>query len=134
MFVTHGVRSICKCTQLFVDPPVGSQDTCSETNLSVSPLSLSSPLTLSLPAARIQTQDESTKRFPKDSDFGSQLSSAHSATPQNNGNVVNFDSSSSKSSRVGTITQPMPPSPQPGPGNPSLPLPGISRSGHSSTR
>ncbi|XP_024598564.1 transmembrane channel-like protein 3 [Neophocaena asiaeorientalis asiaeorientalis] len=84
--------------------------------------------------ARIQTQDESTKRFPKDSDFGSQLSSAHSATPQNNGNVVNFDSSSSKSSRVGTITQPMPPSPQPGPGNPSLPLPGISRSGHSSTR
>ncbi|XP_029094568.1 transmembrane channel-like protein 3 [Monodon monoceros] len=84
--------------------------------------------------ARIQTQDESTKRSPKDSDFGSQLSSAHSATPQNNGNVVNFDSSSSKSSRVETITQPMPPSPQPGPGNPSLPLPGISRSGHSSTR
>uniref|UniRef100_A0A8C6AY50 Transmembrane channel-like protein n=1 Tax=Monodon monoceros TaxID=40151 RepID=A0A8C6AY50_MONMO len=79
--------------------------------------------------ARIQTQDESTKRSPKDSDFGSQLSSAHSATPQNNGNVVNFDSSSSKSSRVETITQPMPPSPQPGPGNPSLPLPGISRSG-----
>ncbi|TKC37760.1 hypothetical protein EI555_009498 [Monodon monoceros] len=85
-------------------------------------------------ATRIQTQDESTKRSPKDSDFGSQLSSAHSATPQNNGNVVNFDSSSSKSSRVETITQPMPPSPQPGPGNPSLPLPGISRSGHSSTR
>ncbi|XP_022410263.1 transmembrane channel-like protein 3 [Delphinapterus leucas] len=84
--------------------------------------------------ARIQTQDESTKRFPKDSDFGSQLSSAHSATPQNNGNVVNFDSSSSKSSRVETITQPMPPSPQPGPGNPSLPLPGVSRSGHSSPR
>ncbi|XP_061037713.1 transmembrane channel-like protein 3 [Eubalaena glacialis] len=84
--------------------------------------------------ARIQTQDESTKRFPKDSDFGSQLSSAHSATPQNNGNVVNFDSSSSKSSRVETITQPTPPSPQPGPGSPSLPLPGISRSGRNSTR
>ncbi|XP_059859586.1 transmembrane channel-like protein 3 [Delphinus delphis] len=84
--------------------------------------------------ARIQTQDDSTKRFPKDSDFGSQLSSAHSATPQNNGNVVNFDSSSSMSSRVETITQPVPPSPQPGPGNPSLPLPGVSRSGHNSTR
>ncbi|XP_059771335.1 transmembrane channel-like protein 3 [Balaenoptera ricei] len=84
--------------------------------------------------ARIQTQDESTKRFPKDSDFGSQLSSAHSATPQNNGNVVNFDSLSSKSSRVETITQPTPPSPQPGPGSPSLPLPGISRSGRNSTR
>ncbi|KAB0405101.1 hypothetical protein E2I00_016422 [Balaenoptera physalus] len=85
-------------------------------------------------ATRIQTQDESTKRFPKDSDFGSQLSSAHSATPQNNGNVVNFDSSSSKSSRVETITQPTPPSPQPGPGSPSLPLPGISRSGRNTTR
>ncbi|TEA41588.1 hypothetical protein DBR06_SOUSAS6110064 [Sousa chinensis] len=85
-------------------------------------------------ATRIQTQDDSTKRFPKDSDFGSQLSSAHSATPQNNGNVVNFDSSSSMSSRVETITQPVPPSPQPGPGNPSLPLPGVSRSGHNSTR
>ncbi|XP_007115255.2 transmembrane channel-like protein 3 [Physeter macrocephalus] len=84
--------------------------------------------------ARIQTQEESTKRFPKDSDFGSQLSSAHSATPQNNGNVVSFDSSSSKSSRVETITQPTPPSSQPGPGSPSLPLPGISRSGHNSTR
>ncbi|XP_059951342.1 transmembrane channel-like protein 3 [Mesoplodon densirostris] len=84
--------------------------------------------------ARIQTQDESTKRFPKDSDFGSQLSSAHSVTPQNNGNVVSFDSSSSKSSRVETITRPTPPSPQPGPGSPSLPLPGISRSGHNSTR
>ncbi|XP_058915133.1 transmembrane channel-like protein 3 [Kogia breviceps] len=84
--------------------------------------------------ARIQTQEESTKRFPRDSDFGSQLSSAHSATPQNNGNVVNFDSSSSKSSRVETIPQPAPPSSQPGPGSPSLPLPGISRSGHNSTR
>ncbi|MXQ82890.1 hypothetical protein E5288_WYG022812 [Bos mutus] len=47
--------------------------------------------------ARIQTQDETTKRFPKDSDLGSQLSSAYSVTPQNNGTVVNFDSSSSRS-------------------------------------
>ncbi|XP_057580360.1 transmembrane channel-like protein 3 [Hippopotamus amphibius kiboko] len=84
--------------------------------------------------ARIQTQDESTKRFPKDSDLGSQLSSAHSATPQNNGNVVSFDSSSSKSSRVETVTQRTPPSPRPGPGSPGSPLPGISRSRHNSTR
>ncbi|XP_055273940.1 transmembrane channel-like protein 3 isoform X2 [Moschus berezovskii] len=84
--------------------------------------------------ARIQTQDETTKRFPKDSDLGSQLSSAHSVTPQNNGTVVNFDSSSSRSSRVETVAQPTTPSPQPGLGNPSSPLPGFSRSRHYSTR
>uniref|UniRef100_A0A8D1R8R5 Transmembrane channel-like protein n=1 Tax=Sus scrofa TaxID=9823 RepID=A0A8D1R8R5_PIG len=83
---------------------------------------------------RIQTQDESTKRLPKDSDLGSQMSSAHSATPQNNGNVVNVDSSSSKSGRIETIRQPTPQSPQPGPGSPSPPLRGIYRSRHHTTR
>ncbi|KAI4535436.1 hypothetical protein MG293_014662 [Ovis ammon polii] len=85
-------------------------------------------------SARIQTQDETTKRFPKDSDLGSQLSSAYSVTPQNNGTVVNFDSSSSRSSRVETVAQPMTPSPQPGPSSPSSPLPGFSKSRHYSTR
>uniref|UniRef100_A0A452FJA4 Transmembrane channel-like protein n=1 Tax=Capra hircus TaxID=9925 RepID=A0A452FJA4_CAPHI len=84
-------------------------------------------LALPLPAARIQTQDETTKRFPKDSDLGSQLSSAYSVTPQNNGTVVNFDSSSSRSSRVETVAQPTTPSPQPGPSSPSSPLPGFSK-------
>uniref|UniRef100_A0A8D1BDC7 Transmembrane channel-like protein n=1 Tax=Sus scrofa TaxID=9823 RepID=A0A8D1BDC7_PIG len=84
--------------------------------------------------ARIQTQDESTKRLPKDSDLGSQMSSAHSATPQNNGNVVNVDSSSSKSGRIEAIRQPTPQSPQPGPGSPSPPLRGIYRSRHHTTR
>ncbi|KAF6273408.1 transmembrane channel like 3 [Rhinolophus ferrumequinum] len=77
--------------------------------------------------ARIQTQEESTRRLPKDSDLGSLLSSAHSATAQNNGHVVSLDSSSSRSGRVETVTQPMPPSTRPGPGSP--PLPGISHSG-----
>ncbi|EQB78832.1 transmembrane channel-like protein [Camelus ferus] len=79
-------------------------------------------------AARIQTQDESTKRLPKDSDLGSQLSSTHPATPQNNGNVVSFDSSSSKSSRIETVTHPTPRSPRPGPGSATSPLPGFSKS------
>ncbi|XP_010953448.2 transmembrane channel-like protein 3 [Camelus bactrianus] len=78
--------------------------------------------------ARIQTQDESTKRLPKDSDLGSQLSSTHPATPQNNGNVVSFDSSSSKSSRIETVTHPAPRSPRPGPGSATSPLPGFSKS------
>ncbi|XP_058398556.1 transmembrane channel-like protein 3 [Diceros bicornis minor] len=78
--------------------------------------------------ARIQTQDDSTKRLPQDMDLGSQLSSAPSATPQNNGNVVNFDSTSSKSGRVETVTQPTPQSPWPGTSSPSSPLPGISKS------
>ncbi|KAM9586265.1 transmembrane channel-like protein 3 [Trichechus inunguis] len=78
--------------------------------------------------ARIQTQDESIKRLPKDSDIVSHLSSAHSATPQNNGNVVNFDSPSSKSGRIETVTQSVPQSPRAGHGSLSPPLPGISKS------
>ncbi|XP_045416545.1 transmembrane channel-like protein 3 [Lemur catta] len=78
--------------------------------------------------ARIQTQEESAKRLPKDSDRVSQLSSAQSATPQNNGNVVSFDSVSSKSSRMETVAQSVPQSPRPGPRAPSSPLPGVSKS------
>ncbi|XP_037020093.2 transmembrane channel-like protein 3 [Artibeus jamaicensis] len=77
--------------------------------------------------ARIQTQEESAKRLAKDSDLSSQLSLTRSVTPQSNGHVVSFHSSSSRSGRVGTVTRPMPRSPRPGPGSPSSPLPGISR-------
>ncbi|KAI6056861.1 transmembrane channel-like protein 3 [Marmota monax] len=78
--------------------------------------------------ARIQTKEESTKKLPKDSDLISQLSSAHMATPQNNGNVVSFDSLSSKSSRIETITQPMLQSPRMGHRGPCSPLPDTSQS------
>ncbi|XP_008585259.1 PREDICTED: transmembrane channel-like protein 3 [Galeopterus variegatus] len=78
--------------------------------------------------ARIQTQQESTKRLPKDSDLISQLSSVHSVTPQNNGNVVNFDSLSSKSGRIETVTQSVPQSPRPEHRDLSSPLRGISKS------
>ncbi|XP_045669008.1 transmembrane channel-like protein 3 [Ursus americanus] len=78
--------------------------------------------------ARIQTQEESSKRLQKDSDLSSQLSSAHSLTPQSNGTVVNLDSSSSRSGRVGTVAQRTPPSPQPGLSSPSSPPPGTSKS------
>ncbi|XP_023375810.1 transmembrane channel-like protein 3 [Pteropus vampyrus] len=79
--------------------------------------------------ARIQTQEGSTRRPPKDSDLSSQRSSARSATPQNNGHVASFDSSSSRSGRVETVTQPTPPSLRPGPGSASPPLPGIPQPG-----
>ncbi|XP_003784635.1 transmembrane channel-like protein 3 [Otolemur garnettii] len=86
--------------------------------------------------ARIQTQDESNKRLQNDSDRISQLSSVYSATPQNNGDVTNFSSVSSKSSRLETVAQSVPPSPRPGPRAPSSPLPGVSKSnpGHSANR
>ncbi|KAL2790965.1 transmembrane channel-like protein 3 [Daubentonia madagascariensis] len=86
--------------------------------------------------ARIQTQEESTKRLPKDSDRVSQLSSAHSATPQNNGNVAHFDSVSSKSSRIETVAHSVPESPRLGPRAPSSPPPGVSKSrpGHNTNR
>uniref|UniRef100_A0A8C8XIA3 Transmembrane channel-like protein n=1 Tax=Panthera leo TaxID=9689 RepID=A0A8C8XIA3_PANLE len=77
--------------------------------------------------ARIQTQDESSKRLPKDGDLGSQLSSAHSGTPQSNGAVVNWDSCSSERGRVEAAAQHTPPSPRPGPRSPSSPLPGTSK-------
>ncbi|XP_045865169.1 transmembrane channel-like protein 3 [Meles meles] len=74
--------------------------------------------------ARIQTQEESIKRLPKESDLSSQLSSAHSVLPQSNGAVVSAGSSSSKSGRMETVTPGTPPSPQPGLRSPSSPLPG----------
>ncbi|XP_047397333.1 transmembrane channel-like protein 3 [Sciurus carolinensis] len=77
--------------------------------------------------ARIQTKEESTKRLPKDSNLISQLSSAHLATPQNNGNVVSFDSLSNKNSKIETITQPMLQSPRMGQRGPCSPLPGTSQ-------
>ncbi|XP_017357729.1 transmembrane channel-like protein 3 [Cebus imitator] len=76
--------------------------------------------------ARIQTQEESTKKLPNDSDLTSQLSSAHSGTPQNNGNMVHFDSGSSKSGRIETVAQSMPQSPRSGNRASSSPLPGFS--------
>ncbi|XP_025858934.2 transmembrane channel-like protein 3 [Vulpes vulpes] len=78
--------------------------------------------------ARIQTQEESSKRLPKDGDPSSQTSSAHSATPQSNGTVVSLDTSNSKSGRVGTVGQRTPPSPQSGLSSPSWSLPGTSKS------
>ncbi|XP_006885184.1 PREDICTED: transmembrane channel-like protein 3 [Elephantulus edwardii] len=80
--------------------------------------------------ARIQTQEGSTKRLPKDSDIDivSHPSSARSITPQNNGNVVNLDSPSSKGDRIETITQPMPQSPGAGHRSLGSPLPGVSTS------
>ncbi|KAK2510200.1 hypothetical protein MC885_017507 [Smutsia gigantea] len=80
------------------------------------------------PAARMQTQDESSRRLPKESSHCSQLSSVTSETPQNNGDVVSVDLSCSRGGRADTIKQPMPQSSQPGPGHPSSPLPGISKS------
>ncbi|XP_008054343.1 transmembrane channel-like protein 3 [Carlito syrichta] len=71
--------------------------------------------------ARIQTQEESTKRLPKDGDLISQLSSA---TPQDNGNTVHFNSVS----KIETVTQPVPHSPRLGLRDPSSPLPGASKS------
>ncbi|CAO2613947.1 Transmembrane channel-like protein 3 [Lemmus lemmus] len=78
--------------------------------------------------ARIQTHEESTKRLLKEGDLISQLSSAYLATPQNNGTMVNFDSLSSKSLRMETVTRSMPQSPGQGSKGPCSPLPGGSRS------
>ncbi|XP_075413608.1 transmembrane channel-like protein 3 [Tenrec ecaudatus] len=77
--------------------------------------------------ARIQTQEESIKRLPKDSEMANHLSSAHAISLQNNGNVVNLDSPSSKSSRIETVTQPRPQSPWAGHRSLGSPLPGISK-------
>ncbi|KAM8780288.1 transmembrane channel-like protein 3 [Rhynchonycteris naso] len=84
--------------------------------------------------ARIHTQEESTRRLPRDSDLGSQPSLTHAGTPQNNGHVASLDSSNIKNGRAETVTQPVPLSPPPGPCNPgmalpSMALPGMSRSG-----
>ncbi|KAM6202388.1 transmembrane channel-like protein 3 [Rhynchocyon petersi] len=75
--------------------------------------------------ARIQTQEESTNRLPKDSDIVSHLSLVCSTMPQNNGNVVNLDSPSSNSGRIETVTQSMLQSPRVGHRSLSSPLPGI---------
>ncbi|KAH0504055.1 Transmembrane channel-like protein 3 [Microtus ochrogaster] len=78
--------------------------------------------------ARIQTHEESTKRLLKEGDLISQLSSAYLAMPQNNGTMVNFDSLSSKSLRMETVTRSLPQSPGQGSRDPCSPLPGGSRS------
>lgn len=78
--------------------------------------------------ARIQTHEESSKRLLKDSDLISQLSSAYLATSHNNGNMLNFDSLSSKSLRMETITRSLPQSPGQGSRGPCSPLPDGSRS------
>ncbi|KAM4826445.1 transmembrane channel-like protein 3 [Thomomys bottae] len=71
--------------------------------------------------ARIQTQEESSKRLPRDGGL-SQPASAH-----DNGDLTHFDSLSSKSGRVEMITQPMPQSPGMGHGGPCSPLPSGSK-------
>ncbi|XP_005381508.1 PREDICTED: transmembrane channel-like protein 3 isoform X1 [Chinchilla lanigera] len=71
--------------------------------------------------ARIQTQEESSKRLPKDSDF------AHMVTSLNNGTVVSFDSLSIENGRIETITEPVPQSPGLGHRGPCSPLPGTSK-------
>ncbi|XP_032751860.1 transmembrane channel-like protein 3 isoform X2 [Rattus rattus] len=78
--------------------------------------------------ARIQTHEESSKKLLKDSDLISQLSSAYLATSHNNGNMLNFDSLSSKSLRMETITRSLPQSPGQGSRGPCSPLPDGSRS------
>ncbi|XP_069867607.1 transmembrane channel-like protein 3, partial [Dipodomys merriami] len=65
---------------------------------------------------RIQTQEESSKRLPRDGP--SQLASAHDS-----GIVARFDSLSSKSGKVETIAHPVPPSPGLGHGGRCSPLP-----------
>ncbi|XP_040825218.1 transmembrane channel-like protein 3 isoform X1 [Ochotona curzoniae] len=72
--------------------------------------------------ARIQTQEESTKRLPKENELVSP------ATPQNNGTVLNFDSLSSKSSRIETVTQVLPQSPRLRQRGPCSPPPGVAKS------
>ncbi|XP_003475516.1 transmembrane channel-like protein 3 isoform X2 [Cavia porcellus] len=71
--------------------------------------------------ARIQTQEESSKRLPKDGDF------AHMVTSLNNGTMTSFDSLSIESGRIETITQPVSQSPRLGRRGPCSPLPGISK-------
>ncbi|XP_006871008.1 PREDICTED: transmembrane channel-like protein 3 [Chrysochloris asiatica] len=82
--------------------------------------------------ARIQTQEESIKRLPKDNDIVSYLSSVHSATPQHNGSVVNFDvvnfdAPNSHSGNIETISQPVTQSPRTRHWSLSSPLPGIAK-------
>ncbi|ELW70708.1 Transmembrane channel-like protein 3 [Tupaia chinensis] len=77
---------------------------------------------------RIQTQEENSKRLPKDSDLASQLSSALSVTPQNNGNAVGVSSPCGKNSTVETVTRSVSQSPKLGHSGPSSPLPGVSKS------
>ncbi|XP_066096481.1 transmembrane channel-like protein 3 [Saccopteryx bilineata] len=79
--------------------------------------------------ARIHTQEESTRRLPRDSDLGSQPSLTHAGTPQNNGHVASLDSSSSKSGRAETVAQPVPLSPPSGPCSPGVALPGVALPG-----
>ena len=120
----HGI-GVSPGTQWFAHPAAGGPDVPA-----AKPARTGHPCLLTshrLPAARIQTQDESSKRLPKDGDLSSQLSSAHSGTPQSNGAVVNWDSCSSESGRVEAAAQHTPPSPQPGPRGPSSPLPGTSK-------
>ncbi|KAI5237285.1 Transmembrane Channel-Like Protein 3 [Manis pentadactyla] len=78
--------------------------------------------------ARMQSQEEGSRRLPKESGPCSQLSSATSRTPQNNGDVASVDLSRSRGGRADTVTQPEPQGPQPAPGQPGSPLPGISKS------
>uniref|UniRef100_A0A673TFI8 Transmembrane channel-like protein n=1 Tax=Suricata suricatta TaxID=37032 RepID=A0A673TFI8_SURSU len=80
-----------------------------------------------LAEARSQSQDQSTKRLPEDSDLGSQVSSAQAGTPPSNGAVVTVDSRSSRSGRAEAAAQRTPPSPTPGPGSPRPSLPGTSK-------
>ncbi|KAF0876244.1 TMC3 protein, partial [Crocuta crocuta] len=77
--------------------------------------------------ARSQSQDESTKRLPKDGDLGGQLSSAAVGTPPSNGAVVSLDSCSSKRARAEAAAQCTSPSPRPGPGSPCPSPPGTSK-------
>uniref|UniRef100_A0A8C5LKI5 Transmembrane channel-like protein n=1 Tax=Jaculus jaculus TaxID=51337 RepID=A0A8C5LKI5_JACJA len=83
---------------------------------------------LPLPAARIQTQEGSTKRLRKDSDLTSQLSSVRTATLQNLGSAASLDSLSSKSVKVETAVPSLPQSPGHGSRRLCSPLPGESRS------
>ena len=124
------VRCICKCTQLFADQLLDVIKLLQLNSSEVVTCSVTLVFSqhLPLPAARIQTQEESTKKLPNDSDLTSQLSSAYSGTPQNNGNVAHFDSGSSKSGRIETVAQSMPQSPRPGDRAPSSLLPGVSKS------
>ncbi|KAM5291895.1 transmembrane channel-like protein 3 [Ctenodactylus gundi] len=77
--------------------------------------------------ARIQTQEESSRWLPRAHDLVGRLSSAHAAMPQDNSNGISFDSLSSRSGRLETITQPVARSPGPGCRGPWSPPPGASR-------
>ncbi|XP_004447761.2 transmembrane channel-like protein 3 [Dasypus novemcinctus] len=78
--------------------------------------------------ARIQTQEDSVKRLPKDSDPAGQLAVAESTMPQNNGSVVGCCSPSNKGARIETVAQSMGWSPRLGRRSPSSPPLGTSKS------